>query len=96
MLPSQIASCQKEILEIMMMMSDAQPWFTPLKKAIALLLEDRPILSDFRCTVSYRQEANNSRECLVPKIASLWMPTDVQDVIEDISTMYATLSGKEP
>ena len=41
------------------------------------------------------QEANDERECLAPKIASLPLPVEMPDVVEEIATMYGALSGKE-
>ena len=50
----------------------------------------------FNQNASDCQEANKARECLVPKIASLGLLSEMPDVIEEMAYMFATLSGKSP
>lgn len=49
----------------------------------------------FSVGVPMRQEANDNRECLVPKIAALPLPMEMPDVVEEVAMMYAALSGKD-
>eukprot|EP00435_Cladocopium_sp_Y103_P049958 s2528_g15.t1 len=37
------------------------------------------------------EEANNARECLVPKIAALWLPSETPDIVDEVATMFAAL-----
>lgn len=55
-----------------------------------------PWLADVIMWSSHCEEANDARECLVPKIAGLYLPSEAPEIMNEMSAMFAALSGKEP